>query len=116
MLNWFRVKKNCSTLINPQKLDSVVSFLRSYNGRVNIFGTTAYDKTTSDERLQKLGYERALTVKNSLLEKGVDPAKINKVFSLSYKSLYHKDEWDEQGFNEEIAKLNRTVVIKDSQS
>ena len=109
-------EKNSSTLLNPEKLNSVVSFLSKYAGAVNIYGTTAFDKTTSDERLQKLGYERALTVKNSLLEKGVDPTKINNVSSLSYKSLYHKDEWNEQGFNEEIAKLNRTVVIKDSQS
>ena len=109
-------EKNSSTLVNPEKLNSVASFVSSYEGTITIFGTTAYDKTTSDERLQKLGYERALTVKNSLLEKGVDPTKINNVSSLSYKSLYHKDEWNEQGFNEEIAKLNRTVVIKDSQS
>lgn len=109
-------EKNSSTLVNPEKLNSVASFVSSYEGTIAIFGTTAYDKTTSDERLQKLGYERALTVKNSLLEKGVDPTKINKVSSLSYKNLYHKNEWNEQGFNEEIAKLNRTVVIKDSQS
>lgn len=109
-------EKNSSTLLNPEKLNSVVSFLSKYAGAVNIYGTTAFDKTTSDERLQKLGYERALTVKNSLLEKGVDPTKINKVSSLSYKNLYHKNEWNEQGFNEEVAKLNRTVVIKDSQS
>lgn len=109
-------EKNSSTLLNPEKLNSVASFVSSYEGTIAIFGTTAYDKTTSDERLQKLGHERALTVKNGLLEKGVDPTKINNVSSLSYKSLYHKDEWNEQGFNEEIAKLNRTVVIKDSQS
>lgn len=109
-------EKNSSTLVNPEKLNSVASFVSNYGGAVDIYGTTAFDKTTSDERLQKLGYERALTVKNGLLEKGVDPTKINNVSSLSYKSLYHKDEWNEQGFNEEIAKLNRTVVIKDSQS
>lgn len=109
-------EKNSSNLLNPEKLNSVVSFVSNYAGAVNIYGTTAFDKTTSDERLQKLGYERALTVKNSLLERGVDPTKINKVSSLSYKNLYHKNEWNEQGFNEEIAKLNRTVVIKDSQS
>lgn len=109
-------EKNSSKLLNPEKLNSVASFLSSYEGAVDIYGTTAFDKTSSDERLQKLGYERGLTVRNALLEKGLDPAKINKVFSLSYKSLYHKDEWDEQGFNEEIAKVNRTVVIKDSQS
>ena len=109
-------EKNSSKLLNPEKLNSVASFLSSYEGAVDIYGTTAFDKTSSDERLQKLGYERGLTVMNALLEKKVDPAKINKVSSLSYKSLYHKDEWDEQGFNEEIAKLNRTVVIKDSQS
>lgn len=108
-------EKNSSKLLNPEKLNSVVSFVSNYAGAVNIYGTTAFDKTTSDERLQKLGYERALTVKNSLLERGVDPTKINKVSSLSYKNLYHKNEWNEQGFNEEIAKLNRTVVIKDSQ-
>ena len=109
-------EKNSSKLLNPEKLNSVASFLSSYEGAVDIYGTTAFDKTSSDERLQKLGYERGLTVRNALLEKGLDPAKINKVFSLGYKSLYHKDEWDEQGFNEEIAKVNRTVVIKDSQS
>ena len=109
-------EKNSSKLLNPEKLNSVASFLSSYEGTVDIYGTTAFDKTTSDERLQKLGYERGLIVRNALLEKGLDSAKINKVSSLSYKSLYHKDEWDEQGFNEEIAKLNRTVVIKDSQS
>lgn len=109
-------EKNSSKLLNPEKLNSVASFLSSYEGAVDIYGTTAFDKTSSDERLQKLGYERGLTVMNALLEKKVDPAKINKVSSLSYKSFYHKDEWDEQGFNEEIAKLNRTVVIKDSQS
>lgn len=109
-------EKNSSKLLNPEKLNSVASFLSSYEGAVDIYGTTAFDKTSSDERLQKLGYERGLTVRDALLEKGLDPAKINKVFSLSYKSLYHKDEWDEQGFNEEIAKVNRTVVIKDSQS
>lgn len=109
-------EKNSSKLLNPEKLNSVASFLSSYEGAVDIYGTTAFDKTSSDERLQKLGYERGLTVMNALLEKGLDSAKINKVSSLSYKSLYHKDEWDEQGFNEEIAKLNRTVVIKDSQS
>lgn len=109
-------EKNSSTLVNPEKLNSVASFVSSYEGSIAIFGTTAFDKTTSDERLQKLGYERALTVKNDLLEKGVDPTKINKVSSLSYKNLYHKNEWNEQGFNEEVAKLNRTVVIKDSQS
>lgn len=109
-------EKNSSKLLNPEKLNSVASFLSSYDGAVDIYGTTAFDKTSSDERLQKLGYERGLTVMNALLEKGLDSAKINKVSSLSYKSLYHKDEWDEQGFNEEIAKLNRTVVIKDSQS
>lgn len=109
-------EKNSSQLLNPEKLNSVASFVSSYEGTIAIFGTTAFDKTTSDERLQKLGYERALTVKNGLLEKGVDPTKINKVSSLSYKNLYHKNEWNEQGFNEEVAKLNRTVVIKDSQS
>lgn len=109
-------EKNSSKLLNPEKLNSVVSFLNSYNGSVDIFGTTAYDKTTSDERLQKLGYERAFAVKNSLLERGVDQSKINRVASLSYKSLYHKEEWNEKGFNEGIAKLNRTVVIKDTQS
>ena len=109
-------EKNSSKLLNPEKLNSVASFLSSYEGAVDIYGTTAFDKTSSDERLQKLSYERGLTVRDALLEKGLDPAKINKVFSLSYKSLYHKDEWDEQGFNEEIAKVNRTVVIKDSQS
>ena len=109
-------EKNSSKLLNPEKLNSVASFLSSYEGAVDIYGTTAFDKTSSDERLQKLDYERGLTVMNALLEKGLDSAKINKVSSLSYKSLYHKDEWDEQGFNEEIAKLNRTVVIKDSQS
>lgn len=109
-------EKNSSKLLNPEKLNSVVSFLSSYNGSVDIFGTTAYDKTTSDERLQKLGYERAFAVKNSLLERGVDQSKINRVASLSYKSLYHKEEWNEKGFNEGIAKLNRTVVIKDTQS
>lgn len=109
-------EKNSSKLLNPEKLNSVASFLSSYEGAVDIYGTTAFDKTSSDERLQKLGYERGLTVRNALLEKGLDPAKINKVFSLSYKSLYHKDEWDEQGFNEEVAKLNRTVVIKDSET
>ena len=109
-------EKNSSKLLNPEKLNSVASFLSSYEGAVDIYGTTAFDKTSSDERLQKLGYERGLTVMNALLEKKVDPAKINKVSSLSYKSLYHKDEWDERGFNEEIAKLNRTVVIKDSKS
>ena len=114
-LTGLEFEKNSSNLLNPEKLNSVVSFVRNYAGAVNIYGTTAFDKTTSDERLQKLGYERALTVKNSLLERGVDPTKINKVSSLSYKNLYHKNEWNEQGFNEEIAKLNRTVVIKDSQ-
>lgn len=109
-------EKNSSKLLNPEKLNSVASFLSSYEGAVDIYGTTAFDKTSSDERLQKLGYERGLTVRNALLEKKVDPAKINKVSSLSYKNLYHKDEWSDQGFNEEIAKLNRTVVIKDSQS
>ena len=109
-------EKNSSKLLNPEKLNSVASFLSSYEGAVDIYGTTAFDKTSSDERLQKLGYERGLTVMNALLEKKVDPAKINKVSSLSYKSLYHKDEWDEQGFNEEVAKLNRTVVIKDSET
>lgn len=109
-------EKNSSKLLNPEKLNSVASFLSSYEGAVDIYGTTAFDKTSSDERLQKLGYERGLTVRNALLEKKVDPAKIHKVSSLSYKSLYHKDEWNEQGFNEEIAKLNRTVVIKDSKS
>lgn len=116
-LTGLEFQKNSSILINPQKLDSIVSFLSSYNGAVNIFGTTAYDKTTSDERLQKLGYERASVVMKSLLEKGLDPTKIKKISSLSYKSLYHLDEWNDQGdFNEEIAKLNRTVVIKDSES
>lgn len=115
-LTGLEFEKNSSKLLNPEKLNSIASFLSSYNGAVNIFGTTAYDKTTSDERLQKLGYERGLAVKNKLVEKGCDPSKINKVSSLSYKNLYHKDEWNEQGFNEEIAKLNRTVVIKDSQS
>ena len=114
-LTGLEFEKNSSNLLNPEKLNSVVSFVSNYAGAVNIYGTTAFDKTTSDERLQKLGYERALTVKNSLLERGVDPTKINKVSSLSYKNLYHKNEWNEQGFNEEIAKLNRTVVIKDSQ-
>lgn len=80
-------EKNSSNLLNPEKLNSVVSFVSNYAGAVNIYGTTAFDKTTSDERLQKLGYERALTVKNSLLERGVDPTKINKVSSLSYKNL-----------------------------
>lgn len=88
--------------------------MSNYASAVNIYGTTAFDKTTSGERLQKLGYERGLTVRNRLLEKEVDSAKINKVSSLSYKSLYHKNEWNEEGFNEEVAKLNRTVVIKDS--
>ena len=115
-LTGLEFEKNSSKLLNPEKLNSVASFLSSYEGAVDIYGTTAFDKTSSDERLQKLGYERGLTVRNALLEKGLDSAKINKVSSLSYKSLYHKDEWDEQGFNEEIAKLNRTVVIKDSQS
>ena len=114
-LTGLKFEKNSSQLLNPEKLNSVASFVSSYEGTIAIFGTTAFDKTTSDERLQKLGYERALTVKNGLLEKGVDPTKINKVSSLSYKNLYHKNEWNEQGFNEEIAKLNRTVVIKDSQ-
>ena len=114
-LTGLEFEKNSSNLLNPEKLNSVVSFVSNYAGAVNIYGTTAFDKTTSDERLQKLGYERALTVKNSLLERGVDPTKINKVSSLSYKNLYHKNEWNEQGFNEEIAMLNRTVVIKDSQ-
>lgn len=114
-LTGLEFEKNSSQLLNPEKLNSVASFVSSYEGTIAIFGTTAFDKTTSDERLQKLGYERALTVKNSLLERGVDPTKINKVSSLSYKNLYHKNEWNEQGFNEEIAKLNRTVVIKDSQ-
>lgn len=109
-------EKNSSKLLNPEKLNSVVSFVSNYAGAVNIYGTTAFDKTTSDERLQKLGYERASVVMNKLLENGIDSNKINKISSLSYKSLYHKDEWNEQGFNEEIAKLNRTVVIKDSQS
>ena len=109
-------EKNSSKLLNPEKLNSVASFLSSYEGAVDIYGTTAFDKTSSDERLQKLGYERGLTVMNALLEKKVDPSKINKVSSLSYKNLYHKNEWNEQGFNEEVAKLNRTVVIKDSQS
>ena len=98
--------KNSSKLLNLEKLNSVASFVSNYGGAVDIYGTTAFDKTTSDERLQKLGYERALTVKNGLLEKGVDPTKINKVSSLSYKNLYHKNEWNEQGFNEEVAKLN----------
>lgn len=115
-LTGLEFEKNSSQLLNPEKLNSVASFVSSYEGTIAIFGTTAFDKTTSDERLQKLGYERALTVKNGLLEKGVDPTKINKVSSLSYKNLYHKNEWNEQGFNEEVAKLNRTVVIKDSQS
>lgn len=114
-LTGLEFEKNSSHLLNPEKLNSIASFVSSYSGTVDLFGTTAFDKTTSDERLQKLGYERALRVKNSLLEKGVDPTKINKVSSLSYKNLYHKDEWSDQGFNEEIAKLNRTVVIKDSQ-
>lgn len=115
-LTGLEFEKNSSHLLNPEKLNSIASFVSSYSGTVDLFGTTAFDKTTSDERLQKLGYERALRVKNSLLEKGVDPTKINKVSSLSYKNLYHKDEWSDQGFNEESAKLNRTVVIKDSQS
>lgn len=115
-LTGLEFQKNSSNLLNPEKLNSVVSFLSNYAGAVNIYGTTAFDKTTSDERLQKLGYERALTVKNGLLEKGVDPTKINKICSFSYKSIYHKDEWNEQGFNEEVAKLNRTVVIKDSET
>lgn len=115
-LTGLEFQKNSSNLLNPEKLNSVVSFLSNYVGAVNIYGTTAFDKTTSDERLQKLGYERALTVKNGLLEKGVDPTKINKICSFSYKSIYHKDEWNEQGFNEEVAKLNRTVVIKDSET
>lgn len=109
-------EKNSSLLLNEEKLNSIVSFLSGYNGSIDIFGTTAYDKTTSDERLQKLGYERALVVKKSLLERGVDQSRINRVGSLSYKSFYHLEEWNEKGFNEEIAKLNRTVVIKDSQS
>lgn len=109
--------KNSAKLLNPEKLNSVVSFVSNYDGAVDIYGTTAFDKTTSDERLQKLGYERALMVKNSLLEKGVDPTKINNISSWSYKNIYHQDEWgDDKGFNEEIAKLNRTVVIKDTQS
>lgn len=115
-LTGLEFEKNSSNLLNPEKLNSVASFVSNYEGAIDIFGTTAYDKTTSDERLQKLGYERGLAVKNKLVEKGCDPSKINKVSSLSYKSLYHKDEWNEQGFNEEIAKLNRTVVIKDSKS
>lgn len=115
-LTGLEFEKNSSKLLNPEKLNSIVSFIRSYNGSVDIFGTTAYDKTTSDERLQKLGYERALAVKNSLLERGVDQSKLNRVASLSYKSLYHQEEWNEKGFNEQIAKLNRTVVIKDAQS
>ena len=109
--------KNSAKLLNPEKLNSVVSFVSNYDGAVDIYGTTAFVKTTSDERLQKLGYERALMVKNSLLEKGVDPTKINNISSWSYKNIYHQDEWgDDKGFNEEIAKLNRTVVIKDTQS
>lgn len=88
--------------------------MSNYASAVNIYGATAFDKTTSGERLQKLGYECGLTVRNRLLEKGVDSTKINKVSSLSYKSLYYKNEWNEEGFNEEVAKLNRTVVIKDS--
>lgn len=116
-LTGLEFEKNSSQLLNPEKLNSVASFVSNYGGAVDIYGTTAFDKTTSDERLQKLGYERALTVKKGLLEKGVDPAKINKVSSLSYKNLYHLDEWNEQGlFNEEVAKLNRTVVIKDSET
>lgn len=115
-LTGLEFEKNSSKLLNPEKLNNVASFVSNYAGAVNIYGTTAFDKTTSDERLQKLGYERAITVKNGLLAKGVDPAKINNVSSLTYKSFFHKNEWDEQGFNEEIAKLNRTVVIKDSQS
>lgn len=115
-LTGLEFEKNSSCLLNEEKLNSVVSFLSNYAGAVNIYGTTAFDKTTSDERLQKLGYERALVVKNKLLEKGVDPNKINKISSWSYNNIYHLNEWSNQGFNEEIAKMNRTVVIKDSET
>lgn len=73
-----------------------------------IVGTTADDH--KDNLYPTLSEDRAQAVRKILIELGISKERI-KILGLGYKSPWHKQEWNEGVFDEQIAAENRAVYI-----
>ena len=107
-------KPNSSEYVDLDKVKEslipLIKLLNSQNVTINLFGTTA--TVGKNEECIDLSYQRAQTVKATLIELGYDAEKIKEVQGLGYINDYHIPDLDEAGcLNEQIAKLNRAVII-----
>ncbi len=97
-----------------EELGKVADLLLSNpENKVYLVGTTA---TGRQEYTQELSERRALAVKETLTELGVPEERMEPV-GLGCTNYWHKDDTDENGHHiEEIASLNRAVLVIDTKS
>lgn len=95
-------------------LRPIAKILKENQIHIGLAGTTATLPT--NEECKQLSLERAEAVRQLLIKLGVDEGKIKEVIGIGYEHEFHIPDIDEQGFQNEKAPLNRTVIIFDIDS
>jgi len=115
-------KPDSAIFLDPETAEAIISeyannlreLIENSNEDVKVYvvGSVAetWDAKTDSGGSQRLSEQRSLAVLDVLIKYGV-PEKSAFAFGMSYKDPWHLDNFVDGMFDEEIAKVNRKVVI-----
>ena len=93
-------------------LQPIVEAVENENLTLGFCGTTARAPRATEQGCQELSLERALAVENLMIEMGMDAQHIGATLGRGYNHPYYIDDRNEDGtLNEQIASVNRSVII-----
>lgn len=111
-----KFKKNSIEILNQETLNSQLQELRKYleknqnDNNITIIGSTANDGS-SQENLKQLAYDRAVTLKKIITNQGIISDERITCIGVGSSSPFHKNEWEDGKFNENVAATNRNCII-----
>ena len=109
-----KFKKNSIEILNQETLNTQLQELRKYleknHDNITIIGSTANDGS-SQENLKELAYDRAVALKKIITNKGIISDERITCIGVGSSSPFHKNEWEDGGFNENVAATNRNCII-----
>lgn len=110
-----KFKKNSIEILNQETLNSQLQELRKYleknqNDNITIVGSTANDGS-SHKNLKQLSIDRAIALKKIIINQGIISAERITCIGVGSSSPFHKNEWEDGEFNENVAATNRNCII-----
>lgn len=93
-------------------LQPIVEAVENEDLTLGFCGTTARAPGATEQGCQELSMERAIAVEKLMIEMGMDVQHIGATLGRGYNHPYYIDDRNEDGtLNEQIASVNRSVII-----